>query len=131
MDSLEYEIRTRLGQTNFDPINEQDHLRFDFSGLNEKENKRIMKLFNDFDFEYDMDNGGAFLEVFDLRFYKGCCELLYEDVCVDEDEWTYITTSLKDYSGYGTVEIIKDIILEYSTNYKEIIRDKKLKKLGI
>jgi hypothetical protein len=130
MDSLEYEIRRRLGQKKFDPINNQKHKRFDFSCHNKK-NINIMKLFDDIEFELDGENGN-FFEIFELRFYKGSCVLIIETVDIDEDNFScvYSDVVIEDYTGYGTVYIIKDIILKYS-NYKMVLRNEKLNELGI
>jgi hypothetical protein len=133
MYALEYEIRKRLGQKKFDPINNRKHKRFDFSCDNKK-NKKIIELFNDFEFEIADEyggRGGRFLETFELKFYKGECKLLYEEMDIDVEHFDckYYNVIIKDYSGYGTVEIIKDIILEHSTNYKEILRNLKLNEL--
>jgi hypothetical protein len=128
MDSLEFLIRKRLGQKKFNPLHERRHKRFDFS-FNNKKNDNIINLFDDFEFNID-EESGSLLEISKLRFYKGECFLLYEMVHIsDTFDVEYSDVVLKDYSGYGTVEIIKDIILNYSTNYKEIIRDFKLKQL--
>ena len=133
MDSLELLIRKRLGQKKFEPINGRKHKRFDFS-CNRNKNKKIIELFNDFEFEIVDEyggRGGRFLETFELNFYKGECELLYEEMDIDIEHFDcrYYNVIIKDYSGYGTVEIIRDIILEHSNNYKEIIREEKLNKI--
>jgi hypothetical protein len=134
MDSLELLIRKRLGQKNFEPINGRKHKRFDFSCDNKK-NKKIIELFNDFELLFKVDEfgsyGGKILEIFELKFYKGECKLLYEEMDIDVEHFDckYYNVIIKDYSGYGTVAIIKDIILEHSINYKEIIREEKLNKL--
>lgn len=134
MDALEYEIRKRLGQKKFEPVNGRKHKRFDFSCNNIK-NKKIIDLFNDFELLFKIDEyasyGGKISEIFELNFYKGECKLLYEEMDIDIEHFDckYHYVILKDYSGWGTVDIIKDIILEYSTNYKEILRNIRIDKL--
>lgn len=126
IDDLEMIIRKRLGQKRFDPINEQKHKRFDFS-KNNKSNNLILSLFDDFKFSYK--GGFTFNEIFNLSFYKGECLLIQEEFShYDEDikEPIYKEIVLNNYTGYGTVDIIKEIIINYSFNYKNIIRDTKL-----
>jgi hypothetical protein len=133
MDTLEYEIRKRLGQKNFEPINNRKHKRFDFSH-NNRRNRKIIELFDDFEFQmpnkYGTDIGRLF-EVFELTFSKGSCLLIYEEMDIDIERFdcTYRNIIVKEYTGLGTVEIIKDIILNYSTNYKEVIRDISINKI--
>jgi len=85
-DLLEVFVRQRLGQQDAAlRLSEREHLRFDFNAQEEKEkdhNNTVLRAFSDLGLdEYDIDS------------YKGS-----------------LTINGKDYSGDGTVSIIKDLI---------------------